>query len=85
MEWIPRSHNVVADYLSRIFDFNGWVVKDSYFQKVNSIFGPFTVDCFGNSVNAKVSRFYSLFFQHGCLGVDTFAGFSRILKGPLSR
>ncbi|CAH3148554.1 unnamed protein product, partial [Porites evermanni] len=54
MEWIPRSDNEVADYLSKIVDFDDWGVKDSYFQTVNSIWGPFTVDCFANSVNAKV-------------------------------
>ena len=42
-------------------------------EAVNSIWGPFTVDCFVNSVNAKVPRFYSLFFQPGCLGVDALA------------
>ena len=50
-----------------------WGVKDSYFQTVNSIWVPFTVDCFANSVNAKVPRFYSLFFQPECLGVDALA------------
>ena len=65
-EWIPRSENEVADYLIKI-------VKDSYFRAVDYTWGPFTVDCFANSVNAKVSRFYSLFFQPGCLGVDSLA------------
>ena len=73
MEWIPRSDNEVADYLSKIVDFDDWGVKDSYFQTVNSIWGPFTVDCLANSVNAKVPRFYSLFFQPGCLGVHALA------------
>ena len=73
MEWIPRSDNEVADYLSKFVDFDDWGVKDSYFQTLNSIWGPFTVDCFANSVNAKVPRFYSLFFQPGCLGVDALA------------
>ena len=45
----------------------------SYFHSLNSIWGPFTVDCFANSVNAKVPRFYSLFFQPGCFGVDALA------------
>ena len=57
MEWIPRSDNEVADYLSKFVDFDDWGVKDSYFQTLNSIWGPFTVDCFANSVNAKVPRF----------------------------
>ena len=29
MEWIPRSDNEVADYLSKIVDFDDWGVKDS--------------------------------------------------------
>ena len=73
MEWIPRSGNEVADYLSKIVDFDDWSVKDSYFGAVDSIWGPFTVDGFANSVNAKVPRFYSLLFQPGSLGVDSLA------------
>ena len=63
IEWIPRSENEVADYLSKIVDFDDWCVKDSYFRAVDSNWGPFTVECFANSVNAKASRFYSLFFS----------------------
>ena len=73
IERIPRSENEVADYLSKIVDFDDWSVKDSYFRAVDSIWGSFTVDCFANSVNAKVPRFYSLFFQPGGLGVDSLA------------
>ena len=73
IEWIPRSENEVADYLSKIVDFDDWCVKDSYFRAVDSTWGPFTADFFANSVNAKVSRFYSLFFQPGCLVVDSLA------------
>jgi len=32
MEWIPRSGNEVADYLSKIVDFDDWGVKNSYFH-----------------------------------------------------
>lgn len=63
IEWIPRSENEVADYLSKIVDFDDWCVKDSYFRAVDSNWEPFTVECFANSVNAKASRFYSLFFS----------------------
>ena len=54
-------------------DFDDWSVEESYFRAVDSVWGPFTVDCFANSVNAKVSRFYSLFHQPGSLGVDSLA------------
>ena len=40
IEWIPRSENEVADYLSKIVDFDDWSVKDSYFRAVDSIWGP---------------------------------------------
>ena len=73
IEWILHSENEVADYFSKIVDFDDWCVKDSYFWAVDSPWRPFTVDCFANSINAKVSRFYSLFFQPGCLGVDSLA------------
>ena len=73
IEWIPHSENKVADYLSKIVDFDNWCVKDSYFWAVDSTWGPFTVDCFANYINAKVSRFCSLFFQHGSLGDDSLA------------
>ena len=73
IEWIPRSENEGAHYLSKIVDFDDWCVRNSYFRAVDSIWGPFTVDCFANSVNAKVSRFYSLSFQPGSLGVDSLA------------
>ena len=54
-------------------DFDDWSVEESYFRAVDSVWGPFTVDCFANSVNAKVSRFYSLFYQPRSLGVDSLA------------
>lgn len=59
----PASENKVADYLSKIVDFDDWSVKDSYFWGVDSIWGRFTVTCFANSVNAKVARFFSLLFS----------------------
>ena len=39
IEWIPRSENEVADYLSKIVDFDDWCVKDSYFRAVDSTWG----------------------------------------------
>ena len=45
VEWIPRSLNEKADYLSKIVDFDDWIVKDCYFHAVNSYWGPCSVDC----------------------------------------
>ena len=49
------------------------MLKILIFELLTPLGGPFTVDCFANSVNAKASRFYSMFFQPGCLGVDSLA------------
>ena len=32
VDWIPREENEIADYLSKIVDFDDWKVKDSYFR-----------------------------------------------------
>ena len=65
MEWIPRSDNEVADYFSKIVDFDDWGVKDSYFHTLNSIWGPFNVDCFANSAMLKFLGFIHCFFNLG--------------------
>ena len=73
VEWIPRSLNDKADYLSKIVDCNDWKVKDCYFYALTSYWGQCSVDCFASSKNCKVPRFYSRFYNPYCLGVDSFA------------
>ena len=73
VEWIPRSLNEKADFLSKIVDFDDWTVKDCYFHAVNSYWGPCSVDCFASYKNHKIPRFYSRFFNPGSLGVDSLA------------
>lgn len=63
IHWIARSDKKNSDYLNGVVDFDRWIVKDSYFQVVAAVWGPFTVDDSANFVNAKVPKFYSLFFQ----------------------
>jgi hypothetical protein len=72
LEWIPRG---TADYLSRlsdILDTDKWGITPEFFKILNSKFGPFSVDCFANSQNKRVDKFYSLFYVPGTAGVDAF-------------
>ena len=46
MEWIPRSDNEVADYISKIRDFDDWKVHPTIFQCLDRAWGLFKVDCF---------------------------------------
>lgn len=73
VEWIPRSENVQADYLSRIFDFDDWAVADNVFKMFNNRWGKLTFDRFADHKNHKVDRFNSRFWVPGTNGVDAFA------------
>lgn len=72
LQWIPRSENEKADYLSRFKDFDDWEVVPEIFQQLDAQFGPHTVDCFANYRNAKVPRFFSRFWNPNTAGVDAF-------------
>jgi len=61
MEWIPRSENDQADFLSRIYDPDDWGLSWSTFYTIDRIWGPHTVDRFANYLNYKLSRFNSRF------------------------
>jgi hypothetical protein len=73
VEWIPRTLNEQADYLSKIIDYEDWKVKDIYFHSIQSYWGSLTIDCFASNENHKLPRYYSRFFSPGSLGVDCFA------------
>ena len=72
MKWIPRSQNELADYLSRIQDFDDWMIDPDFFDFVNLYWGPHTLDCFATSHNSQVARFHSRFWCPGAEVVDTF-------------
>ena len=48
IQWIPRSLNENADYLSRIIDHDDWEITPELFQFLEGKFGPHTVDCFAD-------------------------------------
>lgn len=74
VEWIPRTENEKADYLSKIIDPEDWGIKNAYFHAVSAHWGiNFTIDSFANSVNKKTPRFYSKFYNPDSPGVDAFA------------
>ena len=47
VEWIPRSKNDQADFISRIVDYDDWGVSDEIFIHLDSLWGPHEIDwCF---------------------------------------
>ena len=44
VEWLRRSRNERADYISRIIDFDDWKIDPALFLYLESLWGPHTVD-----------------------------------------
>ena len=72
-EWIPRTNNEYADYLSKIVDYDDWAIADHVFSHLNALWGPFSIDRFASRKNRKLIRYNSRFFERDSEGVDTFA------------
>jgi hypothetical protein len=72
LQWIPRTLNEQAEYVSKLNDFDDWEVVPGIFEQIDAQFGPHTLDCFANSKNAKVSRYFSRFWNPGTTVVDAF-------------
>lgn len=72
MEWIPRTLNDKADYISRIQDLDDWQVSPVVFANIDSLWGPHSVDCFADIDNTQLPIFYSRFWCPGAAAVDAF-------------
>ncbi|XP_060565226.1 uncharacterized protein LOC132724391, partial [Ruditapes philippinarum] len=72
MEWIPRSFNERADYLSKIVDYNDRGISNKLLFMIKTRFGHLSVDWFASEHNAKLVKFYSRFWSPSSSGVDAF-------------
>jgi hypothetical protein len=63
----------MADSGSRIRDSDDWSLDQFSFNQLNIQFGPFSLDVFADSSNAKTQRFFSDFRCPDTLGIDAFA------------
>ena len=72
MEWIPRTLNEKADYISRIIDHDDWQINPVIFHRLDCLWGPHTYDRFASPHNSQLPRFDSKFWNPLCSAVDTF-------------
>ena len=72
MEWIPRSRNEQADFLSHIYDSDDWGLSQHIFTIIDQIWGPHSIDRFANHLNNKLQRFNSRFWNPGSEDIDAF-------------
>ena len=69
-EWVPREKNQLADYFSRIIDYDDWYIDQKVYEWVDTKWGPHTVDRFATCNNAQVERFNSRYACPGSEAVD---------------
>lgn len=73
VQWVPREHNVQADAISRIVDFDDWGVSPEFFHFIDGLWGPHSFDRFADDLNTKLPRFNSKFWCPHTTGVDAFS------------
>ena len=71
-EWIPRSENQLADFISHIQDWDDWQLNPSVFYSLQIRWGPCTVDRFASYYNTQLPRFNSRYYNSGAEAVDAF-------------
>ena len=60
-QFCKREQNERADTLSKFNDTDDWEISKCLFNKLNSLWGPYTFDRFANTYNKKVKKFNSKF------------------------
>ena len=70
-EWIPREQNGQADYISRLVDYDDWMLNSEIFSMLDAMWGPHTIDRLANVFNHQLPLFNSRFWDPGT-AVDTF-------------
>lgn len=71
-EWIPRSENEQADFISRIEDYDDWMLDPKEFASIDNLWGPHTIDRFADVYNRQTDRFNSRFWNPESEAVDAF-------------
>ena len=70
IEWIPRTLNEQADYISKIVDIDDWGIGPDILKTIIDRWGELNIDWFASEHNAKLEIFYSKFWSRGSSGVD---------------
>ncbi|XP_068238348.1 uncharacterized protein [Palaemon carinicauda] len=72
MEWISRSLNEKADFISQLRDSDDWGVSLQIFNYISELWGSFEIDWFASDSNHKLDKFYSRYWNMKCSGIDAF-------------
>ena len=54
VQWVQRTENEKADYISRLqVDFDDWQITQDFFLSLGELWGPQAVDCFVKLLYSK--------------------------------
>ncbi|XP_070517424.1 uncharacterized protein [Cardiocondyla obscurior] len=71
--YIASIDNVIADAESRVLDTDTeWSLSSQAFHIVDNVFGPFDIDLFASSINAKLDLYVSWLPDPGSWAIDAF-------------
>ena len=73
VRWIPPTKTEKTNYISHLIHFDDWQITQDFFLSLEELWGAYTVDCFADFYIAKLSRFFSRFWNPGASGIDFFA------------
>lgn len=73
--WIPREHNTVCDYYSKVLDPDDWEVRPEWYEIITNYWGKPSIDRFACYYNTKLPRFNSKFFDESAEAIDAFSQF----------
>ena len=73
--WVPREQHDAqwADWLSKVFDKDDWMLHRGAFRACSAKWGVYTIDRFASDRNRLCALFNSYYWCPGTAGVDTFA------------
>ena len=57
MEWISRSLDDKADYISRILGLDNWSINPQFFSWIDLMWDPHSVDCFRMLITLSCQNF----------------------------
>ena len=60
IQWIPRSEFQRADYINRLIDTDDWQISTQFFELLEELWGPHSLDCFGTRVVQELIILYNL-------------------------
>jgi len=68
VDWIPRFFKEHSATISRVVDFDDWGVSFEFFNYIDNIWGPHSVDRFANSHNRKITQVLFSLLESGLWG-----------------